>query len=167
MGRYNAKELMHKILTLALLMILPNVVMANCGDESIRTVFGADNLASKMYSAVQKQEMGGWETGTFHTEKFYYIGNLTQENSNLIHVGYLNTVWGASCRATLRLIFMNENYEEIGQYYSIEKPELIAPNTLSIPYEEQDKTIWEFKGTLPKCLMVSNDCFPLENAIAL
>ena len=62
---------------------------------------------------------------------------------------------------------MNENYEEIGQYYGIEKPELIAPNTLSIPYEEQNKTIWEFNGVLPKCLMVADDCFSLENAIAL
>ena len=167
MGRYNAKELMHKILALALLIIFSNVVMANCGDESIRTIFGEENLAAKMYSAVQKQEMGGWKTGTFHTEKFYYIGKLTKDNSKIIHVGYLNTVWGSSCRATLRLIFMNESYEEIGQYYGIEKPELIAPNTLSIPYEEQDKTTWGFNGTLPKCLMVADDCFPLENAIAL
>ena len=158
---------MHKFLALAFLIGFSNFAKATCGDDSIRTIFGEEPIASQMYRTVQKQEMGGWETGTFHSEKFYYLGALNKDNSTLIHIGYLNTVWGASCRATLRLIFMNESFKEVGQYYGIEKPELISPNKLSIPYEEQEETIWEFKGNLPKCLMVADDCFPLENAIAL
>lgn len=155
-----------RILGFAILLLSTFAESQECPNKSVRKVEGEEPIASNLYKAAKKTYMGAWEDGEFNTETFSYIGELKYENVKL-YVTYLHTVWGPSCRATLRLMFWNTELKQVGQYVSIDKPHIIAEDTLSIPYEEEAKSIWKFDGRLPECLEVADDCFPLQSQDSL
>lgn len=155
---------MNNFLICLVFLVFSMSVFAECPTTSTRHVKGDEPLASVLYEAAKKAEMGSWQDGTFNWEVFSYLGSLTDEKGRKLYVTYLETIWGASsCRGSYRLIFFNEKMEQVGQYSSIEKPKFIGPNKLAFPYEDEPITEWEFKGKLPSCLEVADDCFELKN----
>ncbi|MEM7430769.1 MAG: hypothetical protein AAF351_02400 [Pseudomonadota bacterium] len=121
----------------ALLGLLAWSDVPDCGDNaSTRTVIGAQPIASRLYQNLQNIESGAWRDGTFHTERFDYIGTLLSKRSTK-YVGYLVTTWGAACRATVRVVFFDEDYWPIGQYGGLP---MIKPSI------EGDSLVWKGDG---------------------
>lgn len=155
------------IILSVIFLVTSTSAQASCENSSVRVVENTvqtkagKSLAFQLYDAAQKVPSGAWKTGEFNKEKFTYLGDF-KTHDRALHVTFLETMWGASCRQTTRLMFWDKNHKLLGQYVGVEKPTMIANNTLLIPYEDQPDTQWIFNEHLPGCLNVANDCFPLE-----
>ena len=146
-------------------LALTALAAAECGTDSIDTLHGDEPLVSQLLDAAKTFSVGMFSDGAFESRDTVYIGQLAGPSGPL-HLAWVETIWGASsCRASQQLIVFDDTLRPVGRYVSIERPEFVAPDTLSIPYEEQPPTRWTFTGTLPECLEVADDCFPLQGVV--
>lgn len=147
-------------LIISLLLLAPLLCKAECEHISKRSVSGREPLASKLYGAAQSMELGAWKAGTFHTEQFDFLGTL-QVLGKPVHVAYLSTIWGPSCRATYRLLFFTAKLKPMGQYYGISKPSLKGNTLVFHPTEGGTSTV-DMASGLPAKINGGDDFFALE-----
>ena len=137
-------------------MLLASSAIAECKNTSIRTIFGKEPIASKLYEAAKKTDNGAWKDGSFESEEFYFLGKAIV-NLNALFVTYINTSWGAStCRGTQRLMFFNKDFVEVAQYYGVAKPNL-KNSTLIFPVGELGPSSVNIANGLPKYLNDGDD----------
>jgi len=146
---------------LILLIVYTGFTFAGC-NNSVRLVHGEISVATSLYEAAKKIQLGAWEDGKFGQEDFYYLGKLVSRHKD-VYVTYIFTTWGAGhCgRATSRLIFFNENKEEIGQYYGVQQP-IIQNSQLVFPNGEIGKSSVSIVKGLPEQMNDGNDYYPLS-----
>jgi hypothetical protein len=146
---------------LVYMLFVSNVALADCAD-SRRAVHGNEPLASKLYEVAKTISHGAWEDGEFGEEYFYYLGSLKITGQSTF-VTYIYTTWGAgSCgRATSRLIFFDETFKEIGQYYGVQRPKLEEAR-LVFPKGEIGNSSVDVTTGLPEQLNDGNDYYPIS-----
>jgi len=136
--------------------LFSNSVFAECKNTSIRTIFGKEPIASKLYEAAKKTKNGAWKEGSFESEEFHYLGKSVV-NLNTLFVTYIDTSWGTStCRGTQRLMFFNKDFIEVAQYYGVAKPNL-KNSTLIFPVGELGSSSVNIASGLPKYLNDGDD----------
>ncbi len=88
-----------------------------CGSGvSVRYLAGPEPMASELHSVAQQVPGLFFGRGDFDEERFTYVGAVRTAGGKVWHVAYLNTVWGATCRATSRLLIFAADRSFAGQY---------------------------------------------------
>ena len=105
-----------------------------------RVVVGPKPTANLLYTAIRNVDEGAWKDG-FDIETFTYVGNVLTKSGTTYKIGFLETVWGESCRATNRLLIFDAQNKYLGQYYGIDTDPTkiqIRKGVLSFPFESKD-----------------------------
>jgi hypothetical protein len=118
-------KLFSKLLFLSGLLLGQSVVYANCDDgASQRSFNGPNKTVQSLWRELKHSGIPIWEKGSFHRQEFNYIG-LVKSNQPL-HVAWLYTESGQSCRATKRLLLFSKNGKFIGSYANVDEPSKIV-----------------------------------------
>ena len=139
-----------KFCTNALVILFISPAYGDCGDDSRRLIYGEEPLSANLYDAAKAIKRGAWKNGEFFEEEFHYLGVLLVGGEEL-YVTYLNTVWGASCRSTSRIIFFDKSLNEVGQYYGLTKP-VMRGRYLAFISPENEVLIKNFWDGFPTAL---------------
>lgn len=122
-----------------------------------RIVVGSEPTASTLYSRIRNIDLGAWKNG-FWDETFTYVGDAHTHAGKTYKVGFLRTVWGESCRATLRLFIFDDSNNYLGQYYGImSAPTKIVGATLYFPFKPEEGNTLDLEKGPPKRAWLDGD----------
>lgn len=128
-------------------------------DSEKRIVAGQQSTASTLYAHIQHIDMGSWDKD-FWDETFTYIGDAHTKSGVTYKIGFLETIWGESCRATLRLFIFDIRNKYLGQYYGIEvkgKDIKINGAALLFPFDASEGNTLDLENGPPKRAWLDGD----------
>jgi hypothetical protein len=150
-----------KTLVIAALLFAASCANAQqCGNHSARHIKGHEPLASRLYIAARKADAGAWHKGSFESESSTYLGDV-RINGKLVHVLYLQTIWGPACRVTTRLVFFSFKLKPLSWYSGTSEPAIKGNSLVFFPEHERRSEVDLSKG-LPKQIDAGDDFYDIE-----
>ena len=148
---------------IAVTLLFPALAYADdkpCGpDLEKQIVVGQQPTAGTLYTHIQHVEMGAVDKD-FWDETFTYIGDAHTKSGVTYKIGFLEVIWGQSCRATQRLFIFDKDNKYLGQYYGIEvdaKDIKISGAVLHFPFDANDGNTLDLENGPPKQAWLDGD----------